>query len=476
MTIKIGNFSRRISPLSLLSLCADKAPFRHNPLSPSLLHSVSPSYSAPGTGIAKACHVMKPTLALLLTGLLLSSVSLPANAGESPRNPNTKHQLARSINAKGGEDLLKLQTRPSADQRLASDTQIPELSPLAAAWAALPKRTFLEHTVHNGVPARLAVHEIGPASGIVYVCIHGIFGQADNWKYLAGAIKGEHELWLVDLPGSGQSDCPDPKRSGPRAYGPKALAERVLQALEARLAVRSDVSRVIVVAHSFGGMITLRMFVDDELRGRYAQVLSRINGLALFAPCDVVARPTDTWKTFLGIDPVKARVGSMLQILQGALVDSLHESFHDPKLASRELATESIQLLQNGQSRRASQQILLDGVVWRVFAKSPDWNVIRRLQTGYKYVNVPCLVVWGECDETLPVDMGYKLKDQLPNARLVLLANTMHLLPLERPALCADLVREFDHQLAAGSLAEVRSFRTLDPDSDSALLAATLRL
>ena len=55
----------------------------------------------------------------------------------------------------------------------------------------------------------------------------------------------------------------------------------------------------------------------------------------------------------------------------------------------------------------------------------------------------------GQCDEILPVSMGYKLKDQIAGARLIVLPNTMHSIQMERPKDCVRIIREF----AAGPLA-----------------------
>ena len=58
-------------------------------------------------------------------------------------------------------------------------------------------------------------------------------------------------------------------------------------------------------------------------------------------------------------------------------------------------------------------------------------------------MDVPCLILWGRRDETLPVAMGYKLMRQLPNARLEIVQRAKHSAMQEHPLLCVRRVERF---------------------------------
>ena len=73
----------------------------------------------------------------------------------------------------------------------------------------------------------------------------------------------------------------------------------------------------------------------------------------------------------------------------------------------------------------------------------PDWDRIEELVADYDNVRVPCLIVWGARDETLPASMGYKLQAQLPDAWLWVVGESKHWLPLERPTFTANTIRAF---------------------------------
>ena len=75
-------------------------------------------------------------------------------------------------------------------------------------------------------------------------------------------------------------------------------------------------------------------------------------------------------------------------------------------------------------------------------ARSSAWE-----QLGQ--VRMPALVVWGDDDTVIPVDVGRRLSAALPNARFHVLEQCGHLPALERPEQVALVAREWmDTQLA----------------------------
>jgi len=65
------------------------------------------------------------------------------------------------------------------------------------------------------------------------------------------------------------------------------------------------------------------------------------------------------------------------------------------------------------------------------------------LNEQYRNVRVPCLILWGRRDATLPVNMGYRMVWNLPQAWLRILPSCTHALPCERPVLSSALIRSF---------------------------------
>jgi pimeloyl-ACP methyl ester carboxylesterase len=382
---------------------------------------------------------------------------------------------SRSLDARGAQRLCDRISRPSTQPALSSEFDIEQLGPLAYAWAALPRTTNFVVTMRDNVAVQVAVYEVGSSTNDrVLVCIHGFFGAHRDWRYVAGALGNGYRLWLIDLPGTGASDYPEPGTVGPAGYCPTAMAERVVQALAARMTAHPEVSQLIVCGHSYGGMLALRMLSDEVLRERYARTLDAVEGLVLFAPADVVVtQATEAWNSVLALNGTKVWLGSATGILPRLMQKSLRSSFCDPKLASRELLEQGQFLLQHGGCRRNTQALLRDALPWRVWGKHPDWRARHALEAAYQNIRVPCLIVWGDCDETLSIAMGYKLKDQIPDARLVVVPETMHLLSLERPRVCAALIQDFVSHVQNGGLAAAHTVQTLEPEAyEQELLAS----
>ncbi|MDP4164606.1 MAG: alpha/beta hydrolase, partial [Bacillota bacterium] len=48
-------------------------------------------------------------------------------------------------------------------------------------------------------------------------------------------------------------------------------------------------------------------------------------------------------------------------------------------------------------------------------------------------INTKCLLIWGEHDKIVPLQVGKRLNEDLKNSELVILKETGHLVPEERP-------------------------------------------
>lgn len=106
----------------------------------------------------------------------------------------------------------------------------------------------------------LAFAKAGRGPGLVL--IHGFGGHRGVWADLSKELSGRYTVLAVDLPGCGQSPAPGP---GPVDFA--AVADAV-----ARTARRELEGPFVVVAHSMGGLVGLR------LASRHAE---QVRGLVL---------------------------------------------------------------------------------------------------------------------------------------------------------------------------------------------------
>jgi pimeloyl-ACP methyl ester carboxylesterase len=393
--------------------------------------------------------------AQLLTGSVSSGVGMnsdPEPDSPSIRAPNNSRQRTaqsvRGVPAKGGE-LVAQRTRTSPLSQFRPEAEIPRLAALVRAYDALPRQDYLLTTrCGDGPPVRVAVQQRGTGThDRALVFIHGVLADHETWRHVAGALAQDYDFWLIDLPGCGDSDKPRPQKLGPGGYSPTALADRVLQALEQGLASRERAPRLTVVAHSLGGMIALRGFADPELSRRHESVLKQIDGLVLLSPSDVlINQEPAAFKAVLKLNATKMTIGGCMGAIDAALAKAERASTCHPDGLARETVDRFRRILTDGDSRRSAQAMLRQAVPWKAKEHAPDFPAMLPLEAGYRNVRVPCLIVWGKCDQTLSVAMGYKLALQLPEARLKIIANCMHSPHLEYPAECARMIRDFDRE------------------------------
>ena len=58
-------------------------------------------------------------------------------------------------------------------------------------------------------------------------------------------------------------------------------------------------------------------------------------------------------------------------------------------------------------------------------------------------LSVPTLVIWGEKDELLPLELGRTFASEIPRARLEIISNCGHIPSVERPGTFIRLLNEF---------------------------------
>jgi pimeloyl-ACP methyl ester carboxylesterase len=195
-------------------------------------------------------------------------------------------------------------------------------------------------------------------------------------------------------------------------------------------------------------MIGLRMLGDPDLRTRYSSVVSQIKGMLLVAPCDfAVHAEMPTFRQIIDLRGWEVQIGRLLGLVEAKSVKATVDSYHTSQRATSEWADRTKEMLTDPIMRKATQAVLRQAVPWRERERRPDWPAIQRMVSDYANISVPTLIVWGAWDETLPVSMGHKLKDEIPGARLRKIEQCGHSLPSECPVECAQIIGAFVNEV-----------------------------
>lgn len=256
--------------------------------------------------------------------------------------------------------------------------------------------------------------------GAPVILIHGISNCMEDWLLNFEALAQNHRVYALDLIGHGRTDKP---LSNPYRFTDFArFVKEFMDALQ--------IKRAHLVGHSLGGAVALLVALNYP---------SYVNRLVLVDSAGV-ARQISVVLRLLSIPGLGELLGSMaLGGDQEKRVAFRRQSWPDPavvpdEMILRKLAAVPWQEIRRSyfKALRASMNIL--------GTKKSAYLPIRQ---GLASLPNPTLVIWGEQDDLIPVSQAQILKDNLPDARVVIFENSKHDPMVTEPQRFNRLVGDF---------------------------------
>ena len=247
-------------------------------------------------------------------------------------------------------------------------------------------------------------------SGPAVVLCHGTPFSSKIWLPFAEALSADHTVYVWDMPGYGACS----KRAEHRVdFG-------VQGELLADLIAEWGLERPHVVAHDFGGAVSLRALLLHGARYRSLMLV------------DVVALPP-TGSPFFNF--VQGHPGVMAEL---------------PQYVHRAILAAYIR----GASHRGLRPEELDDLVapWTTEEGQPafyrqieqtDERFLEEIQGRLGEIDIPVRIVWGAEDTWIPTETGRRLCDLIPTATLRLVAGASHLVHFDAPVALADELRRW---------------------------------
>ncbi|MDP9341322.1 MAG: alpha/beta hydrolase [Actinomycetota bacterium] len=240
------------------------------------------------------------------------------------------------------------------------------------------------------------------------VLLHGFPTSSVLWRAIVPALSARMRVITVDLLGFGRSEKP--------AEAPlhiRAQAGYVRELLQG-----NGIEEFAVAGHDIGGGV--------------AQLLALEGGVRALVLVDSVA--FDTW-------PIEG-----VRLIQDASPDQETPEFvRDVLGVALDLGLARPDALPG--DVREAYVAPFDGVEGaRAFfraARAIDGQGLAGREAELARLDVPALLVWGEDDPYIPVEMADRLADTLAHATEVLLPGCSHFLPEDAPETLADLMSEF---------------------------------
>lgn len=254
---------------------------------------------------------------------------------------------------------------------------------------------------------------LGEPGGPPVVLLHGTPFSSYVWRAVARSLARSHQVFVWDMPGYGTSE--------------KFAGQDVSLAAQGRvfteLLTHWDLEEPLVVAHDFGGAVSLRAHL---LHGARYRALALVDVVAL-AP----------WGS-----PFFRLVGKHSEVFE-QLPPALHQAL------VREYVTSA--------SSPGLHPAVLDRLVepwlgelgqaafYRQIAQA-DQSDTDEIQERYGQIGIPTLVCWGQDDTWIPVAKGRELATRIPNAGFDPIAGAGHLVQEDAPAeLTAALLAFLEH-------------------------------
>jgi pimeloyl-ACP methyl ester carboxylesterase len=264
--------------------------------------------------------------------------------------------------------------------------------------------------------------ERGTGEPIVFV--HGLLVNGDLWRKVVPGLAKDFRCITPDWP-LGSHELPMPPDAD---MTPAALARLINDFLAAL-----DLDNVTLVGNDSGG--ALSQFVVAEHPDRI--------GRLVLTPCDAFEVFPPRMFKYLG---VVARIpGALFQLAQGQRIRPLRNlpfafGWLTKRPFEREISDSYVRPgIEKGAIRRDTAKFIR-GI-------SPDdlVNVAPRLKNFTR----PVLLVWARDDKFFKLDLGERLADAFPNARLEVIDDSRTFVPEDQPERLAELIAAFAREPVA---------------------------
>ncbi|WP_163536591.1 alpha/beta hydrolase [Gracilibacillus sp. YIM 98692] len=237
------------------------------------------------------------------------------------------------------------------------------------------------------------------------VMLHGFLASRYCFRHLIHLLKEECQIVTLDIPPFGDST-----KNKQCTYTFDHIAKSVIFLME-----QLNIDKAHILGHSMGGQIALRCaYYYPE----------RVHSLTVLSPCSFMNQ-SQIFAKSVSLNPFAPFFIRKLLKRKGVYEMLRHSMYDDDLITEEMLEHYKKPFVHNKMIYPCLVNILKD------HQKDLDEDELQKLTTS-------CTIFWGKEDLILPYLLGYELLKFLPNANLILLNQTGHLIPEESPKLVAS--------------------------------------
>ncbi|WP_203141071.1 alpha/beta fold hydrolase [Marinobacter mangrovi] len=260
------------------------------------------------------------------------------------------------------------------------------------------------------------IHYRDQGQGDTIILLHGIFSALQTWDGWVDELSRTHRVITLDMPGYGMTGAPE---------NPDDFDEANIVNTFAKFVERLDLDTFTLAGNSLGG------FVAASYAAQYA---NRVDRLILLDP---FGYPQDTpWLLDLGTSFPIQFLGQYVQP-PVIITMTLRWAYGDPRRMKEKDVRRYVQMSQRPGARPIYMKTL-EMVEERAENDAP---------LPFYRITAPTLLMWGEDDDWVPLELAQRWLDDLPNARLVTYPGVGHIPMEEVPE---DTLKDAERFLSQG--------------------------
>lgn len=256
--------------------------------------------------------------------------------------------------------------------------------------------------------------------GPTVVLLHGLLMDETLWTEVVSGLQDSYRCVVPVLP-LGAHRQPLGSETSPSVRGMTEVVRQFLAAL--------DLRDVTLVGNDTGGAIAQVLITDGE---------DRVGRLVLVS-CDAFGNfpPGATGKTLFLLGKLPpALFGAFMQQMRMKPMRRMPISFGWlTKRGDKTVSGWVRSLLARSGTRNDAVAVLR--------AMNQERGLLDEVADKLKTFDRPALVVWAEKDRVMPPEHGRRLADLLPQGRLVEIADSYTLVPLDQPKPLVEAIRAF---------------------------------
>ncbi|MBH9965695.1 alpha/beta fold hydrolase [Rossellomorea oryzaecorticis] len=288
----------------------------------------------------------------------------------------------------------------------------------------------------NGAQVYYEYHQ-HPTASETFVLLHGFLSSSFSFRRLTPLLKETYNVVSIDLPPFGSSD-----KSKRFIYSYDNLATTVISLLD-----HLNVRNIHLTGHSMGGQIALNVMKKEP---------SLVDKGILLCSSGYLKKMK--WPVMMASRIPLFHLYVKLWLTRSGIRKNLENVVHNRDLIDDEMMFGYMKPFLEDDIFKALTRMIRD--------REGDLS-IREL----KKIETPCLLVWGEHDRVVPLSTGHRLAGDLPQSKLVVLKDTGHLVPEEKPEEVLGHIRQFINSEAEGYVRQER--QQFEKGIPSALLSET---